>query len=32
MKIGMLGSGAYGLALTSILTNNRHEVTIWTKF
>lgn len=32
MKIGMLGSGAYGLALTSILTYNRHEVTIWTKF
>ena len=32
MKIGMLGSGAYGLALTSILSYNRHEVTIWTKF
>ena len=32
MRIGMLGSGAYGLALTSILTYNRHEVTIWTKF
>lgn len=32
MKIGILGSGAYGLALSSILTHNRHEVTIWTKF
>ena len=32
MKIGMLGSGAYGLALTSILSYNKHEVTIWTKF
>ena len=32
MKIGLLGSGAYGLALCSILTYNRHEVTIWTKF
>ena len=32
MKIGILGSGAYGLALTSILTYNRHEVTMWTKF
>ncbi len=32
MKIGLFGSGAYGLALSSILTHNRHDVTIWTKF
>ena len=32
MKIGMFGSGAYGLALTSILSYNKHEITIWTKF
>lgn len=32
MKVGLLGSGAYGLALSSILSYNRHEVTIWTKF
>lgn len=30
MKIGILGSGAYGLALSSILINNKHEVFIWT--
>lgn len=32
MKIGLFGTGAYGLALSSILTNNNHEVTMWTKF
>lgn len=32
MKIGLFGTGAYGLALSSILTTNNHEVTMWTKF
>ena len=32
MKIGLFGTGAYGLAISSILTNNNHEVTMWTKF
>lgn len=29
MKIGILGSGAYGFALCDILTKNKNEVTIW---
>ena len=32
MKIGLFGSGAYGMALSSILTYNKNDVTIWTKF
>ena len=32
MRIGLLGAGAYGMALSSILAHNRHEVTMWTKF
>lgn len=32
MKIGIFGTGAYGLALSSILVNNNDEVTMWTKF
>lgn len=32
MKIGIFGTGAYGMALSSILTNNNHEVIMWTKF
>lgn len=32
MKIGLFGTGAYGLALASILTENKAEVTMWTKF
>ena len=32
MRIGLFGTGAYGLALSSILLNNKHEVTMWTKF
>lgn len=32
MKIGIYGTGAYGLALTSILCENKNEVTMWTKF
>lgn len=30
MKIGILGCGAYGLALAHILTNNKKDITIWT--
>ncbi len=29
MNIGILGSGAYGIALASILIRNKHNVTIW---
>ena len=29
MNIGILGSGAYGIALASILNRNKHNVTIW---
>ena len=32
MRVGLFGTGAYGLALSSILTHNRNEVTMWTKF
>ena len=32
MRIGMFGTGAYGLALSSVLFDNRHEITLWTKF
>ena len=32
MKIGLFGSGAFGMALSSILIHNRCEVTMWTKF
>lgn len=32
MKIGLFGTGAYGLALSSILVNNKNEVSMWTKF
>lgn len=32
MKVGLFGTGAYGMALSSILTHNRCEVTMWTKF
>lgn len=31
MRIGLFGAGAYGMALSSILIHNRHEVTMWTK-
>ena len=30
MKVGVLGAGAYGLALSHILVNNKVDVTIWT--
>ena len=29
MKIGILGSGAYGLALASLANKNKHEVILW---
>ncbi|MBE6157530.1 MAG: NAD(P)H-dependent glycerol-3-phosphate dehydrogenase [Firmicutes bacterium] len=32
MKIGVFGCGAYGMALSDILANNNHKVTMWTKF
>ena len=32
MKVGLFGSGAYGMALSSILAHNRCEVTMWTRF
>lgn len=30
MKIGILGCGAYGFALSSVLVRNKHDVTMWT--
>lgn len=32
MKIGLFGSGAYGMALSSIMIDNNCDVTMWTKF
>lgn len=32
MKVGLFGTGAYGLALASILEENKIDVTMWTKF
>jgi len=32
MKVTILGTGAYGLALSSILVENRNEVVMWTTF
>ena len=32
MKVTILGSGAYGLALGIVLNNNKHDVTLWTPF
>ncbi len=32
MKIGIFGTGAYGLALASILVDNCNKVSMWTKF
>ena len=32
MKIGIFGTGAYGLALASVIINNRLEVEMWTAF
>ena len=32
MKVTILGSGAYGCALATVLNNNKHSVTLWTAF
>lgn len=32
MKVGILGCGAYGLALSDVVNKNNHEITMWTKF
>ena len=32
MKVTILGTGAYGLALSKILVQNKNEVTLWTTF
>lgn len=32
MKVTILGSGAYGCALATVLTNNKNEVLLWTPF
>ena len=32
MKVGIFGTGAYGMALSSILTSNQCDITMWTKF
>lgn len=32
MKVGMFGTGAYGMALASILNENKVDLTMWTKF
>ena len=31
-RIGMIGAGSWGTALTWLLTNNGHEVTVWSAF
>ena len=32
MKVTILGAGAYGLALSGILAENKNEVVMWTRF
>ena len=32
MKVTILGTGAYGLALSKVLVENKNEVTMWTTF
>ncbi len=32
MKVGILGAGAYAMALSSILSDNNCNITMWTKF
>lgn len=32
MKIGLFGCGAYGMALSSIMSDNNCDITMWTKF
>lgn len=31
MKIGIIGTGAYALALASVINDNGHNITMWTK-
>ncbi len=31
-KITILGSGTWGVALANLLVNNKHQVTVWSKF
>ncbi len=31
MKIGIIGTGAYGLALAKVLSNGNHRITMWSK-
>lgn len=31
-KIGIIGSGSWGIALASLLHNNGHHVTVWSAF
>ena len=32
MKVGLFGCGAYGIAISSILSDNKCEITMWTRF
>ena len=32
MKVGIFGTGAYGMALASILSENKNDIIMWTKF
>ena len=32
MKVGIFGTGAYGMALASVLYENNIDITMWTKF
>ena len=32
MKVGIFGTGAYGLALSSVMNDNNIDITMWTKF
>lgn len=32
MKIGILGAGALAIALTKVIDNEKHSITLWTKF
>lgn len=32
MKISILGTGAYGIALATVLHSNNHEINMWTKY
>jgi len=32
MKVGILGTGAYGLAISSLVRDNHHDVVMWTAF